>query len=46
MSDTHKKDHADFQDPYRRSSNFGKDDRERNAKGDGTIREKKNETMD
>ncbi len=36
---TKKRDHADFQNPYRRSSNFGKtaDDTKGNPKGDGTI---------
>ncbi|WP_373056232.1 hypothetical protein [Zunongwangia sp. H14] len=41
MSDKRKeKDHADFQDKYRRSSNFGreeKDDRLK-VKGDGTLK--------
>lgn len=43
MSDTDKKDHADFQDPYRRSSNFGQteDDSDKKPAGDGTLRKKK-----
>lgn len=43
MSDRNKKDHADFQDPYRRSSNFGhtEDDTGTDPNGDGTLRKKK-----
>ncbi len=36
---TKKRDHADFQNSYRRSSNFGKtkDDSKGHPKGDGTL---------
>lgn len=48
MSVTNKKDHADFQDPYRRSSNFGKtkDDTDKKPTGDGTLRPKKDPEKD
>ncbi|MCG2430328.1 hypothetical protein [Aequorivita xiaoshiensis] len=45
MSD--KKKHADFQDEYRKSSNFGKTDKpdELNIKGDGELKLEKDENM-
>lgn len=45
MSD--KKKHADFQDDYRKSSNFGKTDKaeELNIKGDGELKLEKDENM-
>lgn len=49
MSDTNKdKEHADFQDSYRRSSNFGKTDSEDPLKvaGDGEVKlSKEGDTM-
>ncbi|MDT0641824.1 hypothetical protein RM553_03165 [Zunongwangia sp. F363] len=41
MTDKKKeKDHADFQDKYRRSSNFGREEKDDNlkVKGDGTLK--------
>lgn len=45
MSD--KKKHADFQDEYRKSSNFGKTDKadELNIKGDGELKLEKDKKM-
>lgn len=42
-----KKKHADFQDEYRRSSNFGKssDDEELEIKGDGKVKLEKDDKM-
>ncbi|PVW13204.1 hypothetical protein [Marixanthomonas spongiae] len=38
MSDKPKKKHADFQDKYRRSSNFGSSDEELNLDKDGNLK--------
>ncbi len=42
-----KKDHADFQDQYRKSSNFGKsaEDDKLKIKGDGDLKLSKDEKM-
>ncbi|WP_310991888.1 hypothetical protein [Aequorivita marina] len=41
------KKHADFQDEYRKSSNFGKTDRKKNLKikGDGELKLEKDNEM-
>ncbi|RFN58218.1 hypothetical protein [Marixanthomonas ophiurae] len=38
MSDKKEKKHADFQDKYRRSSNFGTSDKELNVDKDGNLK--------
>ena len=42
-----KKEHADFQDEYKQSSNFGKSDREEEfeIKGDGMLKLEKDDEM-
>lgn len=42
-----KKEHADFQNEYRKSSNFGKTDEKENLeiKGDGKLKMEKDEKM-
>lgn len=42
-----KKEHADFQDEYRKSSNFGKTDKkdELEIKGDGKLKLEKDDEM-
>lgn len=42
-----KKEHADFQDEYRKSSNFGKADKkeELEVKGDGELKMEKDDKM-
>ncbi len=42
-----KKDHADFQDEYKQSSNFGKTDKEEEfeIKGDGKLKMEKDNEM-
>ncbi|MCZ4319777.1 hypothetical protein O4H26_12335 [Aequorivita viscosa] len=44
---TKKKKHADFQDEYRKSSNFGKLQQEENLKikGDGELKVEKDDAM-
>ncbi|AFL82153.1 hypothetical protein Aeqsu_2702 [Aequorivita sublithincola DSM 14238] len=44
---TEKKKHADFQDEYRKSSNFGKAEEKENLniKGDGELKMEKDEAM-
>lgn len=43
-----KKDHADFQDEYRKSSNFGKTDKKEDLKikGDGELKMEKDDEME
>tara|TARA_B100000949_G_C14208735_1_gene419327 strand:+ start:337 stop:528 length:192 start_codon:yes stop_codon:yes gene_type:complete len=43
MSDIKKKKHADFQDKYRRSSNFGTSEEELNVDKDGNLKATEND---